>query len=66
MKKVGGAGLFLAGIILIFLGVVLRTNILDWLIDATGFLLIVIGIVAGIAGLVGMMSGGGKSSSNDW
>ena len=63
MKKAGGAGFFVAGLVLIVMGIILRWDLIDWLIDATGFVLIVIGAIAGIIGLVQMFSGGGQRSS---
>ena len=63
MAKVKGAGFFVVGAVLIVMGVILRWDLIDWLIDATGFVLIVIGAIAGIIGLVQMFSGGGQRSS---
>ncbi len=40
-----GCGLFIAGIVMIVLGLALRTGLIQWLIDATGFILIVLGII---------------------
>ena len=64
MKKVSGAGFFVVGAVLIILGVILRWDLIAWLIDATGFLLILMGAVAGIIGLIQMFSGGGRQSSD--
>ena len=64
MKKVRGAGFFVVGAVLIILGVILRWDLIDWLIDATGFLLIVMGAIAGIIGLIQLFSGGGERSSD--
>ena len=63
MKKAGGAGFFVVGAVLIVMGVILRWDLIDWLIDATGFVLIVIGAIAGIIGLIQMFSGRGQRSS---
>ena len=63
MSKAAGGGLFLAAIILVVLGLILRLDLVDWLIDAFGLLLIIVGVVLGIIGLIKMFSGGGKSSS---
>ena len=63
MRKAGGGGLILVGIVLVIMGAVLRWDLIDWLIDATGFVLIVVGIVIGIVGLFQMLTGGrGRSS----
>ena len=64
MNKVGGSGLIVVAIVLLLLGIVLTSGILDWLIDLTGVLLILIGVVMGIVGLVQVFSGGSKSSSS--
>ena len=64
MKKVKGAGFFVVGAVLIILGVILRWDLIDWLIDATGLLLIVMGAIAGIIGLIQMFSGGGERSGD--
>ena len=60
MERARGSGLILVAIILLILGVVLRWNLIDWLIDTTGLLLIVVGVVLGIIGLIQTFSGGGK------
>ena len=52
MNKVGGGGLIIAGVVLAFLGLILRWNLIDWLIDFTGLLLIIIGIVLAVFGLI--------------
>ena len=64
MNKVGGSGLIVVAILLVLLGLVLRLGIIDWLIDVTGFLLILIGVIMGIVGLVQVFSSGNKSSSS--
>ena len=64
MNKVGGSGLIVVAIVLLLLGIVLTSGILDWLIDLTGVLLILIGVVMGIVGLIQVFSGGSKSSSS--
>ena len=64
MNKVKGAGFFVVGAVLIIMGIILRWDLIDWLIDATGFVLILIGAIAGIIGLIQMFSGGGQRSSD--
>ena len=63
MKKAGGAGYFFVGAVLIVLGIILRWDLIDWLINATGLVLIVIGAIVGIIGLIQMFSGGRERSS---
>ena len=62
MGKLGGSGLVIAGIVLAFLGFVLRTGLIKWLIDATGLILIIIGIVLLVIGVIQMFSGRSSSS----
>ena len=65
MRKAGGGGLILVGMVIFILGLVLRWDLIDWLIDATGLVLIVIGVVIGIVGLFQMLTGG-KGTSADY
>ena len=65
MGKAGGFGLLVAGIVLVILGLILRWDLIDWLINQTGMIMILIGIVLGIIGLVQMMSGN-KGTSSDF
>lgn len=62
MGKIGGGGLILVGIVLVFLGVLLQSNLIEWLLDIIGLVIIIAGVVMGIVGLVRMFSGGGDSS----
>ena len=64
MNKLRGAGFLVVGAVLFTLGIILRWGLIDWLIDATGLLLIVMGAIAGIIGLIQMFSGGGERSSD--
>ena len=63
MRKLEGGGLLMAGILLIIVGIVLRWDLIDWLINATGLILIIIGVILGIIGLIQSFSGGGRRSS---
>ena len=65
MGKAGGFSLLVAGIVLVILGAILRWDLIDWLINTTGLILILIGIVLGIIGFVQMMSGN-KGTSSDF
>ena len=62
MRKLRGGSLILTGAFLIILGAILRWDLIDAIVDAAGFLLIVIGIIVGIVGLWNMLSGGGGRS----
>lgn len=63
MGKAAGSSLLFSGIVLVILGSVLRWDLIDWLIDFTGLLLILIGIVLGIIGVWQLISKG-KNGSN--
>ena len=66
MSKIGGGGLLMAGIFLIFLGFMIRSDILEWLLDVFGFVVIVGGIGVAVIGLIQMFTGGGRRSSSDF
>ena len=59
MSRLQGGGFLMIGAILVVAGVLLRWDLVDWIIDTAGFLLIVLGAVVGIIGLIKMFSGGG-------
>jgi len=65
MDKIGGGGLVLAAIILIIIGVLLRSPLIHLLVDFGGFIFIAAGIISGIVGLIKIFSGG-KSSASDY
>ena len=54
--------LILAGIVLFVFGIVLVSGLLDWLLDLTGIILIVVGIALAIYGFMNRS----KSSSTDF
>ncbi len=57
MNNLGNGGLILVGIALVILGVLIQSDILEWLLDIAGFVLIASGIVVGVVGLVKMFTG---------
>jgi len=61
MGKVGGGGLVLAGILIVVLGFLIQSDLLEWLLDLIGIVLIVGGAIVGIIGLIKLFSGGGSS-----
>lgn len=61
MSKRSGSGFVSIGIILVLMGYLLQSKIIEWLLDFIGVGLIVLGIVLGIAGLMTMLSTGGGS-----
>ena len=65
MSKIGGGGLLLAGVFLIFLGIVIQSDILERLLDLLGIIVIIIGAILGVIGLIQVFTGG-RSSSSDY
>ncbi len=63
MNKVGGGGLVLAGILIIVLGWLIQSPILEWLLDIIGFVIIAGGVIVVVVGLVKMFSGDGSGQS---
>ena len=66
MGKVGGGGLVLAGILVIIFGFLIRSGLIEWLLDIVGIVIIVTGAVIGLIGLIKVFSGGGESTSSDF
>ena len=58
----GGSLIIVAGLLLLT-GLVLRWELVDWLMDAVGFMFIAGGVMVGIAGLLSLLSGRKHSSS---
>ena len=57
MEKIGAGGLVLAAVLMLATGLVLRWDLVDWLIDAVGFLFIAGGVVTGVIGLLRLAMG---------
>ncbi len=57
MNKLGGSGLIVFGVALFVMGLVLRWDLIDWLIDAVGLLFLLAGAGVGIAGIVRVFFG---------
>ena len=66
MSKVSGGSFFLAGIFLIFLGILIQSDILSRLLDLLGIIIIIVGAILGIIGLIQVFTGGSKRSSSDF
>ncbi len=66
MSKVGGGSLLLAGVFLIFLGILIRSDILESLLDLLGIIIIIGGGILGVVGLIQVFTGGSKRSSSDF
>ncbi len=65
MRKLGGGGILIAGVFLIFMGWLIQSDLLEWLLNILGFVVIVAGIILGIYGLVQMFTGD-KSGASDY
>lgn len=66
MSKLGGGSFVLSGLFLIFLGILISSDILEALLDILGVVVIIIGAIIGIIGLIQVFTGGSKSSSSDF
>ena len=58
MSKLGGGGMIIMGILIALLGVLLMTDLLDWLIGIAGFILLAVGVIMVV---MGIMSRGKRS-----
>ena len=59
-KSSGGGSLLIAGIVVIIIGIILLTPLIDWLITFIGWAMIVGGVILGGVGIVQMLSGRGN------
>ncbi|MCH8207026.1 MAG: hypothetical protein IH956_08485 [Chloroflexi bacterium] len=66
MSRLQGGGFLMIGAILVVAGVLLRWDLVDWIIDTAGLLLIVLGAVVVIIGLIKMFSGGGGGGGGSY
>lgn len=57
MGMLGKSGWVGIGIIFLVVGILLRSGLIQWLLDLMGNILIVVGVIAVIAGLIGMITG---------
>ena len=64
MGKASGGAFILAGIFLVFLGILISSDILSKLLDVLGFVVFVMGVIVGVVGLIRVFSGGGSTSSD--
>lgn len=62
MGKLGGGGLILVGIVLVIVGALLQSNLVEWLLDVIGIIIVAAGVVIGIVGLIKAFSGKGSES----
>ena len=61
MSKSSGLGLLFIGLVIVVLGVLIQSAIIEWLLDVVGWIAIIGGAIIGIVGLVRMFTGGGSS-----
>ena len=64
MEKFGAGGLILVALAMLVTGFVLRWDLIDWLIDAIGFLFIAGGVITGVVGLIKLMGGRGRQATS--
>lgn len=57
MKILGSSGGIVTGIALVILGLLLRSNLVEFLLDFIGWAIIIVGIIAIIVGGVSLFSG---------
>ena len=56
----GNGGIVGAGVLLIIIGLLLLTGILQFLITVVGWIAIIAGVIVGVIGLVSMIKGGNR------
>ena len=66
MSKARGGTLFLAGAFLVFLGFLIKSDLLEGLLEILGVVSIIVGAVVGIVGLIQMFTGGEEKSGGDY
>ena len=57
MGKLGGAGLLVVGIGVAILGWLIQSDLIAWLLNVIGIVILVGGVIIAVAGLVKMFSG---------
>ena len=61
MEFLGKSGWILGGVILLVVGVILKTGLIQWVLDLLGLALIIIGAIALVIGIISLFTG--KSGS---
>lgn len=64
MGRMSSGGLVIAGIFIAIVGWLIRSDILEWLLNIVGFVVIIVGVILVVYGLVKMFSGGESTSSD--
>ena len=57
MGWLGKSGWLGIGVVLLVVGILLRSGLIQWLLDLMGLLLIIAGVIAVVVGLVGLITG---------
>ena len=65
MNKLGGGSLLIAGIVVVLFGWLLKSGIVETLLDITGIIVIAVGVILAVIGLIKMFSGD-KSGASDY
>lgn len=63
LSKAGGAAFLLGGILLAFIGFILRLWFIAWLVGIAGWFVLFIGVALTAIGVIGVMTAKSKSSS---
>ena len=58
MGMLGKGGGIVIGLILVVTGFLLKSGLIEWLLDMMGWILIFVGIITFVVSLVGLVSGG--------
>ena len=66
LSKAGGAAFLLSGIVLAFIGAILRWWIVAWVVGIAGWFVLFIGIALTAIGVIGVMTAKNRSSSMDY
>jgi hypothetical protein len=61
MNKIGGGSFLIAGLVLVVLGLLLTSEIIDFL----GWVIVIAGVVVGVVGLIRIL-GGSKDGASDY
>lgn len=60
MNRAKGGTLLLAGTFLVFLGLLIQSDVLEMMLDILGVIVVVVGLALGIVGLIRVFSPGGR------
>ena len=61
MRALGKTGWIVGGIILLVVGLILKSGLIQWLLDLLGWALIIIGAIALVIGIIGLFRDRGGS-----